>query len=123
MITKRCDRVQVFLRSEMADKLNLLVDLRRKGAARVIQQWIRHTRRLALVRQVIQVCGAPRQGSVAFGDLMGISVLMSRLMARGLELGAWSLGRLVEVELLSSAGRRNEASRSIPRENRENGLK
>lgn len=39
----------------MSDKLNLMVELRRKCATRVIQRWAVNTRRRQLVRSTLQV--------------------------------------------------------------------
>lgn len=50
---------QVFLRNSMADKLNLMVDLRMKSAARVIQRWTRLVRQRRLIRDVLQVGALP----------------------------------------------------------------
>lgn len=39
----------------MSDKLNLMVELRRKCASRVIQRWAINTKRKAVVRSTLQV--------------------------------------------------------------------
>ncbi|CAN0160389.1 unnamed protein product, partial [Ectocarpus sp. 6 AP-2014] len=45
---------KVFLRTSMSDKLNLMVDLRKKCATRVIQRWAVNTRRRRVVRTTLQ---------------------------------------------------------------------
>ncbi|CAB1106500.1 unnamed protein product [Ectocarpus sp. CCAP 1310/34] len=45
---------KVFLRTSMSDKLNLMVDLRKKCATRVIQRWVVNTRRRRVVRTTLQ---------------------------------------------------------------------
>lgn len=47
-------KLQVFLKTSMSDKLNLMVDLRRKCATRVIQRWVINTRRRVVVRSTLQ---------------------------------------------------------------------
>ena len=55
----------MFLKTSMSDKLNLMVELRRKCASRVIQRWAINTKRKAVVRSTLQVLYGMHQGTSA----------------------------------------------------------
>lgn len=54
----------------MSNKLNLMVELRRKYAARVLQRWVILTRNRVLVRSVLQVKSLELNRSSIRGQLV-----------------------------------------------------